>query len=89
MQQQGRKHRSSTELIASVLEATAGIPEGELSTKVMYKSNTNQKELKEYLENLLRFELLEYENRRYRITDKGKKFLELYDRLRQELRNLE
>ena len=85
------KHRSRTELIASILGAAASVPEGELSTRIMYRVNTSQKNLKEYLGDLLNFELLEYESnsRRYKITDKGSKFLELYGRLKQEFKDLE
>jgi predicted transcriptional regulator len=73
MQQQDKKHRSRTELIASILWAAASVPEGELSTRLMYKVNTSQKNLKEYLSDLLSFELLEYDShsRRYKVTTRG------------------
>jgi predicted transcriptional regulator len=93
MQQQDKniKHRSRTELIASILGAAASVPEGELSTRIMYRVNTSQKDLKKYLGNLLSSELLEYDShtRRYKVTSKGHRFLELYSRLRQQLRGLE
>jgi predicted transcriptional regulator len=78
------KHRSGIELIASILGAAASVPEGELSTRIMYRGNTSQKDLKT-LGNLSNSELLEYDShsRRYKLTSKGNKFLELYSRLRQ------
>ncbi|MGC1132357.1 MAG: winged helix-turn-helix domain-containing protein [Nitrososphaeraceae archaeon] len=83
------KHRSRTELIASILGAATSVLEGELSTRIMYRVNTSQKNLKEYLGSLLNFELLEYESnsRRYKITE-GSKFLELYSRVKQDLKTL-
>jgi predicted transcriptional regulator len=93
MQHQNKdiKHRSRTELIASILGAAASVPEGELSTRIMYRVNTSQKDLKKYLGNLLSSELLEYDihSRRYKVTSKGNRFLELYSKLRQELKGLE
>lgn len=81
MQQQHKniKHRSRTELIASILGAAASVPEGELSTRLMYKVNTSQKDFKKYLGNMLSAELLEYDShsRRYKVTSKGNRFLEL------------
>jgi predicted transcriptional regulator len=85
------KHRSRIELIASILGAAASVPEGELSTRIMYRGNASQKDLKKYFGNLSNSELLEYDShsRRYKVTSKGNKLLELYSRLRQELRGLE
>jgi predicted transcriptional regulator len=85
------KHRSRTELIASILRAAASKPEGELSTRIMYIVNTSQRNLKEYFGDLLSSELLEYDNhsRRYKVTSKGNRFLELYSKLRQDLKGLE
>jgi len=63
MQHQNKniKHRSRTELIASILEAAASVPEGELSTRIMYRVKTSQKDLKKYLRKLLSSELLEHD----------------------------
>jgi predicted transcriptional regulator len=52
LQNKNIKHRSRAELIASILEAAASGPEGELSTRIMYRVNTSQKDLKKYLRNL-------------------------------------
>lgn len=62
-QQQGKKHRSHTELIASVLEAAASVQEGELRTRIQYKASTSHIELRGYLEDVTRHDLLKYENR--------------------------
>lgn len=91
MPQQDKKHRSRIELIASILGAAASVTEGELSTRIMYRVNTSQRDLKEYLQDLLNFELLEHDSnsRRYRITNRGSRFLLLYNRLTEELSVLE
>lgn len=84
-----KKHRSRTELIAGILEVIG--TEGELTTRIMYRANTSQHELKEYLRELLRLRLITYneDSRKYYITGNGLRFMELYNGLREHLDSLE
>ena len=45
-QEKNIKHRSRTELITSILGATATVLERELSTRIMYRVNASQIDLK-------------------------------------------
>jgi predicted transcriptional regulator len=77
------KYRSRTDIIASVLRAIdeekgeAGI------TRLMYNSFLSYHQLKDYLKLLKNNALLDYNtrNRKFSITAKGLKFLNLYDKM--------
>ena len=76
------KNRSRSEIYRSILE-TANADEGTNKTKLMYKSYLSFNQLKEYLETLQENGLIEYEvgMRRYRITDRGIRLLQLQNKM--------
>ncbi len=76
------KNRSRSEIYRSILE-TANADEGTNKTKLMYKSYLSFNQLKEYLATLQENGLIEYEvgMRRYRITDKGIRVLQLQNKM--------
>ena len=76
------KNRSRSEIYRSILE-TANADEGTNRTKLMYKSYLSFNQLKEYLATLQENGLIEYEvgMRRYRITDKGIRVLQLQNKM--------
>ena len=75
-------NRSRSEIYRSILE-TANADEGTNKTKLMYKSYLSFNQLKEYLATLQENGLIEYEvgMRRYRITDKGIRVLQLQNKM--------
>jgi predicted transcriptional regulator len=76
------KNRSRSEIYRSILE-TANVDEGTNKTKLMYKSYLSFNQLKEYLATLQENGLIEYEvgMRRYRITDRGIRVLQLQNKM--------
>jgi predicted transcriptional regulator len=76
------KNRSRSEIYRSILE-TANADEGTNKTKLMYKSYLSFNQLKEYLATLQENGLIEYEvgMRRYRITDRGIRVLQLQNKM--------
>jgi predicted transcriptional regulator len=76
------KNRSRSEIYRSILE-TANADEGTNKTKLMYKSYLSFNQLKEYLGTLQENGLIEYEvgMRRYRITDRGIRVLQLQNKM--------
>ena len=76
------KNRSRSEIYRSILE-TANADEGTNKTKLMYKSYLSFNQLKEYLAHLQENDLIDYEGgmRRYRITDKGIRVLQLQNKM--------
>src|ERR1041385_3321594 len=76
------KYRSRDEIIGSILQyATA--EEGITKTRIMYNSFLSYSQLKEYIDHLIRNKLLSYskESKRFKITGKGLKYLELYSEI--------
>jgi predicted transcriptional regulator len=71
------KYRSSTEIINKILESVAS---GATKTRIMYEAYMSYAQLKSYLDLMQNKELIEFEERNhlYRITEKGRKFVELY-----------
>jgi predicted transcriptional regulator len=71
------KYRSRTDIAALILQAAN---DGAAKTKIMYKAFLSYAQLKEYLNKLLENGLIEHnkEERIFRITDKGLRFLQLY-----------
>jgi predicted transcriptional regulator len=81
------KNRSKTEIISQVLGAAATNGEegsnGATKTQIMYKSFLSFDQLNRYLSLLLENKLLNYDKKtaKYKVTDKGLKFLKLYDQI--------
>jgi predicted transcriptional regulator len=73
------KRRDKLFIIAEILEITR---EGSLKTQVMYRANLSFTQLNNYLNFMLKINLLEKvrqnEKEIYRATEKGTKFLERY-----------
>jgi predicted transcriptional regulator len=75
------RHRSRSEIISSILEATNGhrirITEIEFKTKLSYNI------LKDYMDHLLHCDLIEYreEERTFKTTPKGMQALQIYNRM--------
>lgn len=82
-------HRGRLDIIADILEASHG---GTRKTYLMYRCNMSFKQLKHYLDFLLRKELLDEINDVdldlgiFRTTDKGKEFLKVYNGLKSLVR---
>ena len=76
------KYRSRTDITALILEAANG---GVAKTKIMYKAFLSYAQLKEYLDMLLKNSLLEYNEKKqiFKITEKGLRFLQLYNQVDQ------
>jgi len=72
------RYRSRTDIIASVLQAANG---GVTKTKMMYRAFVSHDQLKDYVYLLVENGLLEYEEGKFRTTEKGLAFLKAYDQL--------
>ena len=72
------KYRTSTEIVAMMLDAANG---GTTKTKIMYKAYLSYNQLKEYLSILIENKLLEYFDRTqtFKTTEKGLYFLKMHD----------
>ena len=72
------KYRSSTEIINKILETV--FEEGATKTRIMLDSYLSYTQLVNYLDLLQNKGLLHYEKatRLFLITDKGRRFMELY-----------
>ena len=72
------KYRTSTEIVAMILDAANG---GTTKTKIMYKAYLSYNQLKEYLSILIENKLLEYIDRTqtFKTTEKGLNFLKMHD----------
>jgi len=75
------KHRSRSEIIASVLEVTNG--NKARRTEIQYKTYLSNKLLTEYLVQLLQCDLIEYieGERAFKTTPKGMQVLMTYNRM--------
>ncbi len=71
------KYRDRMEITGTILDVAQ---EGALITKIMYAAFITHLQLKEYLAFLKENNLLEYDpdNKLYRTTEKGKRFLDSY-----------
>jgi predicted transcriptional regulator len=79
------KHRSRLEIISLILDI-ASRNGGATQKKILYRAYLSYQHLKEYLILLQENELIKYQEeqgrgRVYRTTDKGLRFLDLYNRL--------
>ena len=74
------KYRSRTEIVSNILNAANG---GATKSKIMYKAFLSYTQLKEYLSLLLENNLLEsqQETKVYKTTEKGLKFLRMYNEI--------
>ena len=74
------KYRSRTDIVSQILEAANG---GSTKTKIMYKAYLSYAQLKEYLSILIENGLLHYEEgeRKYKTTEKGIKFMRVYQHM--------
>ena len=80
------RYRSRTEIISQILEAANGHVDI-TKTRLMYKVFLSQSQLKEYLKVLITNELLGYDfvTRTFKTTQKGLKFLHLYNKINEVL----
>jgi len=76
------KYRSSTEIIDTILRS---LDSGITRTRIMYKAYLSYSQLKEYLTLLQERDLLKYEEgtQHYTITEKGLRFINAYDEIRE------
>ncbi|GIU70607.1 MAG: hypothetical protein KatS3mg003_0086 [Candidatus Nitrosocaldaceae archaeon] len=83
------ERRSSFEIIYNILyEARQGINK----TRLVYKTNLNFHVMQRYIEFLISKELLRIEYKphaRYKTTDKGFKYIDLFDQITRDLLRLE
>ena len=75
------KHRSRSEIIASILEVTNG--NKVRRTEIQYKTYLSYSILTEYLVHLLQCDLIEYieGERAFKTTPKGMQVLQMYNRM--------
>ena len=78
------KYRSSTEIVAMILDAANG---GTTKTKIMYKAYLSYNQLKEYLSILIENNLLEYIDgtQTFKTTEKGLFFLKMHNAIEELL----
>jgi predicted transcriptional regulator len=74
--------RDFQDIIAEILQS-AQVDQGITKTRVMYEVQLSFTQIKEYFQYLQQNELVSYdkENRVFRTTTKGKKFLKLYNEM--------
>jgi predicted transcriptional regulator len=75
------KYRSRTDIISQILEAANG---GDATkTKIIYKAFLSYSQMKEYLTILTEKDLLRYdqETHTFKTTEKGLRFLEIYNQM--------
>jgi predicted transcriptional regulator len=74
------RYRSRTDIAALILEAADG---GAAKTKIMYKAFLSYAQLKEYLDMLIENGLMEHNVKEqiFKITEKGSRFLQLYNQV--------
>ena len=78
-------YRTRQELFASILRSAASNKEGTIFTRLMYDSFLSYTQISQYLKIPIMAGLLvnEPDITRYRITDKGIRFLELIEKMNQ------
>jgi predicted transcriptional regulator len=81
--QNNKKYRSRTEIIHDILRTANSDGNGASQTKVMYNAFLSYIQVKEYLAILVDNGLLQYDlhSRKFRITEKGLSFLQLYEQI--------
>jgi predicted transcriptional regulator len=86
MRSKYKNYRTRTEIAAQILQAANGHDEI-TKTKIMYKAFLTYAQLQEYLATLIQNGLLEYLDgtKSYKTTEKGLKFLKIYEKMEEEL----
>jgi predicted transcriptional regulator len=74
------KYRGKIEIFDAMLRS---IGSGSAKTRIMYKAYLSHTQLQEYLALLQKRNLIEYEEKsqRYRLTEKGIRFIDAYDQI--------
>ena len=74
------KYRSRSEIVSMILESAVS---GATKTKIMYRAYLSYSQLKEYLAYMEGNDFLKYEEgvQLYRITEKGRKLMRLYEEI--------
>lgn len=67
--------RNNLDIYADLLNVAR---DGALKTQMVYKANLNFNIIKKYIKRLVEFGLLESENGRFYMTDKGAQYLDQY-----------
>lgn len=80
---QNKKYRSRTEIICDILQTASGDGNGVVQTKIMYNAFLSYHQVKDYLSILIDNDLLQHDlgNQKFRITEKGLRFLQLCDQI--------
>jgi predicted transcriptional regulator len=80
---QNKKYRSRTEIVCDILQTANSDGNGATQTKIMYNAYLSYKVVKEYLTLLIDNGLLQHDlgNQKFRITEKGLRFLQLCDQI--------
>ena len=83
------RYRSRTDITAAILKSAIE-ENGAGMTRIMYNSFLSFNQIKEYLSLLVTNGLLEYHegNRKYKTTNKGKRFLKLYENVDELLKTI-
>ena len=71
------KYRSKVEITAAILNA---VGKGAKKTRIMYIANLSYNLLEKYLKKIIKASLLRVNDNFYRVTEKGRIFLERYER---------
>jgi predicted transcriptional regulator len=83
------KNRDRMEIISRILEAAnGGIGGGATKTKIMYNAFLSYGQLKEYLTILADKDLLRYDflTQTFKTTEKGLRFIQIYNKMDDEMR---
>ena len=76
-------YRTRDEIFASILRSAAKNKEGTRFTRIMYDSYLSYTQISQYLNEVIRFGLLinEPDVTKYKITEKGLRFLDLLEKM--------
>jgi predicted transcriptional regulator len=80
---QNKKYRSRTEIIHDILHTANSDGNGVVQTKIMYNAFLSYHQVREYLILLIDNGLIQHDldSRRFKITEKGIRFLQLCDQI--------
>ena len=80
---QNKKYRSRTEIIHDILQTASSDGNGVGKTRIMYNAFLSYHQVRDYLTILVDNGLLRYDltNQKFRITEKGHRFLQLCDQI--------
>jgi predicted transcriptional regulator len=72
------KHRDKIDIVAKILTSAS---KNVGKTQIMYEANLNYDMLKKYLAETIGYQLIHFDDvQRYQITEKGREFLEAYEK---------